>query len=284
MKRINLRFGALLRNGQQGGNRPVTGWQPTGNRSATGQQPGCKSIKSLTDQGRDKELDKDKELDSSEMATSSLCELGLSRRASPESLPSAPKEFSASPSCEDFEEPNQEPVREDFPGANEEAMSEELQAARRRLAELGDKAVLEEPIEQSEIEVVDLPDRMEVAVFKNGKDHRVQFKAGKRIFYAGKFVGLFGWDNQVLPGPKSGRDNSFYQRIVECLREKADEGIFCHLEDEKNRRQPNTLVVLDVADHFLSIITPSGTWFGELKENKSSKPKAPLLKGMIGRE
>lgn len=284
MKCINLRFGALLRSGQQGGNKPITGRQLAGNHPVTGGQPGYKPNKSLADQGRDKELEKDKELETSESATSSRNKLGHSRRASPESLPSAPIEFSASPICEGFEEANPEPVREDLAGANEEAMSEELLAVRRRLAELGDKAVLEEPTEQSEIEVVDLPYRMDVAVFKNEKEHRVKFAAGKRDYYAGKFVGLFAWDNQVKPGPNSGRDHSFYKKVSEALIEACDDRMFCHLLDKSNRRNPNTLVALDVADQFLSIITPEGTWSGDLMECKSGNPKAPLLKGTIERE
>ena len=166
-------------------------------------------------------------------------------------------------------------------------MSEELLALRRQLAELGDKAVLEEPIEASEIEVVDLPDRMEVAVFentnaKNKKEYRVQVKAGERTFYAGKFVGLLGWDNQVLPGP--GRDKAFYRRVFIGLRGHLDDPLFSHLADEKNRRQPNTLVILYLDDQGVAIITPKGQWVGDLQATKSRHPKAPLLKGTVERE
>ena len=165
-------------------------------------------------------------------------------------------------------------------------MSEELLATRR---ELGDQAVLEEPIEASEIEVIDLPDRMEVAVFentnaKNKKEHRVKFNAGERTFYAGKFVDPIGWDNQVPPGRNSGRDKAFYRRIFKGLRGHMDDPFFSHLVDKNNRRQPNTLVILYAGDQSVAIITPKGQWVGDLRATKSRHPKAPLLKGMVERE
>jgi hypothetical protein len=171
--------------------------------------------------------------------------------------------------------------------AHEEAISEELLAIRRPSAELGNQAVLEEPVEASEIEVVDLPDWMEVAVFentnaKNKKEHRVKFNAGERTFYAGKFVGLLGWDNQVPPGP--GRDKAFYRRVFKGLWDHMDDPLFSHLVDEKNRRQPNTLVILNAYDQGVAIVTPKGKWFGGLRATKSRHPKAPRLKGMVERE
>jgi hypothetical protein len=289
MKHINARFSALLRVGQQAGKTEATGGQVAGNRSATGRQHGCNLNRSLEDQRRDKELDKDKELDTNENATASLNEFISSTEASPEFVPSAPSEPSASPISSEEEEAIAEPVREDVPEVNEEEMSAELLATRRELAELGDKAVLEEFIEASESEVVDLPERMEVAVFentnaKNKKEYRVQVKSGKRTFYAGKFLGLLGWDNQMPGGRGSGRDKTFYLRIYNRLRDYEDKRMFSHLTDEKNKRQPNTLVALHVDDQAVAIITPKGQWVGDLQAAKSRNPKAPLLKGIIGRE
>jgi hypothetical protein len=148
---------------------------------------------------------------------------------------------------------------------------------------------LEEPIEALEIEVVDLPDQMEVAVFentnaKNKKEHRVKFNAGERTFYAGKFVDLLGWDNQVRPGRNSGRDNAFYRRFFKGLGGHLDDPFFSHLADEKNRRQPNTLVILYAGDQSVAIITPKGQWVGDLQATKSRHPKAPRLKGTMERE
>lgn len=287
MRHINSRFGALLRGEQQAGKTAAAGGQVAGNRSATGRQHGYKPKKSLEYQRRDKELDKDKELDTNENATASLSEWGSSTEASPEFVPSAPSEPLASPISSEVKEVVSEHVREDVVGAHEEEMSEELLATRRQLAELGDKAVLEEPIEATEIEVVDLPDRMEVAVFentnaKNKKEYRLQVKAGERTFYAGKFVGLLGWDNQVPPG--AGRDKAFYKDMFDWFWEYQDHPAFCHLMDEKNRRQPNTLVALDVAGRGVAISTPNGHWYGDMAQGKSRNPKAPLLKGMVERE
>jgi hypothetical protein len=289
MKHINARFSALLRGGQQASNTAAAGGQLVGNRSATGRQHGYNLNRSLADQRRDKELDKDKELETNETATASLSELNSSTEASPELVPSAPSEPSASLISSEEEEAIAEPVREEVPEANEEAMSEELLAIRRQLAELGDKAVLEEFTESSESEVVDLPERMEVAVFANAKgkdktEHRVQIKAGKRTFYAGKFLGLLGWDNQMPSGRGSGRDKAFYRRIYERLQDYQDERMFSHLTNEKNKRQPNTLVALHVDDQAVAIITPKGQWVGDLQPVRSSNSKAPLLKGMVERE
>jgi hypothetical protein len=56
------------------------------------------------------------------------------------------------------------------------------------------------------------------------------------------------------------------------------------LTDKDNWRQPNTLVVLDVDDQLVALITPRGTWFGDLQPVKSRNPKVPLLKGIVERD